>query len=358
MGGGKGRSHTTSTVTQQSIPREFYPYFERMLIRGEEQSLQPYVPYTGPRLAGQSSDTLMSQDMIRDIATAGQPALDMATGLTAQNALAAQNFSQNPAYVFSPYSGFSEFGFTDTGTFDGSAAAQYMSPYIQSVLDLQKERATRDYLEAMGGRNARAVSAGAFGGSRQAVAESLAERDLLDRMRDIDATGLQAAYTDAQRMFEADRMARLQREAAQAGERARVQGGEASELARVQGSQAGEYLARDQLGLEALAQSSSMATALAQLAEQARAGNIQAAQLLELVGRSNEAREQAALDLAYEDFLQQREYPMAQLQQLTAMIHGLPVQSAGTTTTQVPYNPIQQALGMGISALGLYNAMR
>jgi hypothetical protein len=40
------------------------------------------------------------------------------------------------------------------------------------------------------------------------------------------------------------------------------------------------------------------------------------------------------------------------------MINGLPVQPAGSTTTQTPYNPVQQALGMGISALGLYRGLQ
>jgi hypothetical protein len=353
-----GSQHTTSTVTQQDIPEEFFPYFERMLIRGEEQSLQPYIPYDGQRIADQSADTLASQDMVRDIATRGDPSLDYATGLTAQNATDALQYGDRPAYQFSPFGDFQEFGFSDSGRFTGDAVGEYMSPYIQNVLDLQKARAEEDYLTQQGSRSARAVSAGAFGGSRQQVAESMAEDDMLTRMRELDATGLQSAYTDAQRMFEADRSARFQTEGARASEAARVQGGRAAELARVQGSQAGENLARDQLGLDALGQSSSMAAQLAALSEQARAGDIQSAQLLELVGRSNEARSQADLDLAYEDFIRQQNYPMDQIQQLAGMIHGLPVQPAGTTSTQTPYNPIQQALGMGISALGLYNAMR
>jgi hypothetical protein len=61
--------------------------------------------------------------------------------------------------------------------------------------------------------------------------------------------------------------------------------------------------------------------------------------------------------MAYQDFLTQRGYPMAQLQQFSGMINGLPVQPAGTTTTQTPYNPAAQALGMGISALGLYKGL-
>jgi hypothetical protein len=405
--GSKGGGTTESTVTQNRIPEEFYPYFERMLTRGEALSNEPYIPYGGQRLADQTGDTLASQQMVRDLSNNGSPGLDMATGMTAQNAAMAQGMAGAPSYEFSPYSGYaagqanpysgfqeagySEFDFSPTQQFDGAAAAQYMSPYMQNVVDIQKSQAGSDYLIAQNQRNAQAIGAGAFGGSRQAVSNAMAERDLLSRTGEIQATGLQSAYTDAQRMFESDRNASFANQQAQAGERgrvqagtagemgrvqqaqaaelartqgisleeaARIQSGQAGEFARVQSGQSAENLGRDNLALNALGQSSSMANQLAALSEQARSGDIQAAQLLEIMGRSNEARTQAELDLGYEDFNRQRDYPMSQLQQLSAMINGLPVGDAGTTSTSVPYNPVQQALGMGISALGLYKGMQ
>lgn len=337
---GKGSSNTTSTVTQQNIPEEFYPYFERMLQRGEAASLEPYTPYEGQRLAGQTEDTLASQQMVRDLVTQGNPELDMATELTAQGALGSQAYASQPGYEFSQYQ------FDPTQTFSGDVVSQYMNPYMQNVVDIQKMQAASDYQIAQNQRNAQAAGAGAFGGSRQAVAEAMAERDMLNRTNQIQAEGLQNAYTDAQRMFGEDRAAQFAREQAQAGE-----------LGRVQTGQSAENLARDQFGLASLAQSGTMASQLAALGEQGRANDIQNAQLLETMARSNEARTQAELDMAYQDFLRQQGYPMEQLQQLSAMINGLPIQPAGSTTTSTPYNPAAQALGMGISALGLYNAM-
>ena len=338
--GSSGPQHTTSTVTQQSIPEEFYPYFENLLIRGEEASLQPYIPYSGQRLADQTVDTLASQQMVRDLASQGNPSLDLATGLTAAGALGSQAYAGMPGYQFSEYQ------YDPTQNFSGDVVAQYMNPYMQNVVDMQKMQAASDYLVAQGQRGAQAVSAGAFGGSRQAVQNAIAERDLLNRTNQIQAEGLANAYTDAQRMFGEDRAARFAREQAQAAERSRVQAG-----------QSGENLARDQFGLSALGQSGTMAEQLAALGNMGRTNTIQNAQLLETMARSNEARQQAELDMAYQDFINQREYPMERLQQLSAMLHGLPIQPAGTTTVQTPYNPTAQALGMGISALGLYNGL-
>jgi hypothetical protein len=101
-----------------------------------------------------------------------------------------------------------------------------------------------------------------------------------------------------------------------------------------------------------------MAREVAALGERARQGDIQAAQLLEAQGLGEMAREQARLDVGYEDFLRQEQFPQQQLGVYYGFLRGLPVGDAGTTTTMQPYNPMQQALGAGISALGLYQGMR
>jgi hypothetical protein len=44
MGSG---GNTTSTVTQQNIPEEFFPYFDRLLAQSENEMGKPYQPYQG-----------------------------------------------------------------------------------------------------------------------------------------------------------------------------------------------------------------------------------------------------------------------------------------------------------------------
>ena len=60
---------------------------------------------------------------------------------------------------------------TEQGT-----AAQYMSPYMQNVVDIQKREANRDFAKQMAMLDARAAQAGAYGGSRQAIERSEARR--------------------------------------------------------------------------------------------------------------------------------------------------------------------------------------
>ena len=476
---GKGSSAPTEqTVTQTNIPAEFMPYFERLMGRVEEQSLQPYQAYGGQRLAtaDQFGDIAASQEATRALAAAGTPLLTEAQGMTRDVAAGAAGLAglQQP-YQFSQYggfqagqaqpfagfqasqvtpfagfqatqaqpfadfgeAGFSEFQFGPAGQFTGETVGQYMDPYMQNVVDVQKRQAQEDYDIARAGRSARAVQAGAFGGSRAAVQEGLAERDLLDRQADIQARGLSTAYGDAQRMFEQDRAARMAQQQAQAGEAARVQGGvageaarvqaaraaelartqgmtqeeaarvqqaqaaelartqgisvdeaariqqaqaaelartqginideaarvqagQAAELARVQGAQAAENLASSQFGLDALRLQGQQAGQLAGLSEQERAAQIQNAQMLEAIGRAQQGEAQAGLDIGYQDYLRQQGYPEEQIGFYSDILRGLPVANAGTTTTtgSVYTNPLQQALGAGLSGLSLYRAFQ
>ena len=442
MGKGKQQAPTDQTVTQTNIPKEFMPYYDRLLARTEEQSMQPYQGYGGSRLAPSSNfaDIGASQTMVRGIAGQGIAGLDAAQANAAANIAKANelgqydtgNFTQyggfkagqaTPYAGFTaskgtPYSGFSqakfnEFGFGPSGRFTGSAVSEYMDPYMQNVVDIEKRRAMEDYGIAQKGRNASAVQAGAFGGSRQGIQEGLAERDLLERQGALQARGLSTAYGDAQRMFEADRSARMSTEQAQAAEAgrvqagtagemsrvqqanaeelarvqgisvaeaARIQAGQASELgrtqginiaeaARVQGAQAEEQ-ARVQTGIEAsrqfgagqgiaaLGASEAAGRQLVGLGEKEREAQIQNAQLLDTLGRGQQAETQAGLDIGYQDFLRQQGYPAEQTALMSNVLQGLPIQNAGTTT-QTGYgytNPLQQAAGAGLAGLSLYKA--
>jgi hypothetical protein len=96
---------------------------------------------------------------------------------------------------------------------DANNPQSYMSPYQQAVIDTQLQQAQRGFEEDRASRNARAIQAGAFGGSRQAVAESAAARDLANQRNAIVASGMQSAFENAQQQFERDRAAQMQAQA-------------------------------------------------------------------------------------------------------------------------------------------------
>jgi hypothetical protein len=61
---------------------------------------------------------------------------------------------------------------------------------MQNVVDVQQREAQRQADIAGTQRNAQAVQAGAFGGSRQAIMDAEAARNLSLQKGDIQATGL------------------------------------------------------------------------------------------------------------------------------------------------------------------------
>lgn len=346
-GGGSAPQPTTTTqnINQNSIPKEFMPYFQRTLGRAEAASLRPYTPYTGQRLAtsGEFADIGASRELTRDIAGTGIAGLPIAQEAAIGNIEEARRLGQ-----YAPGQ-FEAFNFGPARQFTGQEVQQYMSPYIQNVLDVQKAAAVEDFDRLRGARNTRAVQAGAFGGSRQAVQEGMAEEALGKQLGQIEATGRQAAFEQAAQLFGTDRAAQMAQAQAQAGELGRVQSAE--EASRQFG--AGQ-------GLSALSAAGTEAGRLAALGEQERAAQIQNAQLLEAIGQAQMGERQGQLDVGYQDFLRQQQYPMEQLGYLSSMLHGLPLAPIGSSTqTQTGYqyvNPLQQGLGAGLSALSLYKA--
>ena len=311
---------------------------------------------------------------------------------------------------------FDQFMFDPARQFTGAEVDQYMSPYMDAVVERQKMGAIRDFDRGQAARDARAVSAGAFGGSRQAVADYLAEEGLGDRLADIEASGRQQAFQQAAQQFGADRAAQFAQQQAQAGELGRTQtsqeaanqfaqqqqmaglgqeagllgqqaglfgqqlgalqgqAGLAGQQAALAGQQAGitgqeAGLVGQQAGLSGqqagilgqqaglAGQAAQLGTGLAGLGGQQRAADIQAAQLLEGIGKQQLGEQQAGLDMAYQDFLRQQGFNKDQLGFMSNILQGVPVQPNRTTTNYQSYNPMQQALGAGIAGLGLYRGM-
>lgn len=387
---GKGGAQSTTSTVKQDVPDWAKPFYTDILGKSKALSEEAYTPFPGQRIAGESADLGTSQDMIRGIAARGIPELGEAQGaLRGLGSMAGTLGQQQPAEFSATqgreFGGFregagQEFGFDPTRQFGGAEVQQYMDPYMQTVVGRQQDDAYEQFQRMQAGRDAQAVQAGAFGGSRQAVQQGIAEEALGRQLGDIQATGSQRAFEQAQQQFERDRAASMtteqQRAAeaarvqgigvdeaarvqqARAADAARVQGIDVSEQARVQGATADEAMRQREFQLQSMGFSADMAREVANLGERARAGDIQAAQLLEAQGLGQMARDQAGLDINYEDFLRQQNAPRQALSDYSSILRGLPVGDAGTQTTQQPYNPMQQALGAGISAVGLYRGMQ
>jgi len=286
--GGSAPTETKQTVTQTNLPEYVRPYFERLLGRTEAESKREYEPYGGQRIADTSQDLLTSEERVRDIASTGLPGIQTALDRVGQS------------IDFTPRQ------------FTAAEAEQYMSPFQQQVTDRAKQAAIDDYRQQIAGGRASAIAAGAFGGSREGVQRALGEEALYDRLADIDVQGRQQAFDKASSLFQADRAADFQGQ---------------------------------QLGLGA-------ANQFANLSERARAGDVDAARMLEQIGKAQMARDQASLDMGYQDFMRQQAYPQEKLGLFSSVLRGIPVTPSQTTSTRMPYDPFGRAIGLGLTALG------
>jgi hypothetical protein len=107
-------------------------------------------------------------------------------------------------------------------------------------------------------------------------------------------------------------------------------------------------------GLQGYGQALQGAAALGQLG-QTQFGQQQAInQGLQQVGAVQQAQAQQGLDLAYQDFLKQRNYPYQQLAFMSDMTRGIPLSQAAQQVYTAPPSTASQLGGLGMSALGIY----
>lgn len=157
---------------------------------------------------------------------------------------------------------------------------QFMSPYMQNVVDINKREAQRQADIASTRRGADFAKAGAFGGARQAIENAEAQRNLATQMGDIQARGLQEAYGQATQQFNTEQQARLA--AQQANQQAGLTVGQQNLAAQLGVQQLGA----GQIGLQ---------TALANLNAQQQSAVQNEANRLQAQGMNAQQAMQAAL---------------------------------------------------------------
>lgn len=266
-GGSSGTQQVQSTVTQTNLPEYVQPYFEQVLQRGLYESARPYQPYQGQRLAQFSPQEAIAQQGIMGLQTPQQ--VGMATniaqrvadinlpsgvGIASQFQPGAitptyggmqfqtgytpggfnigyqpQNFGDRyqagtissdyqagaftPGYQAGTFGGGYQAGQIGPGFEAGSVFAPgnmqtYMSPYQQAVTDVAKREAVRESEMQRPTIGAEAARTGALGGTRAALLEAERQKNLGQRLSDIQVQGSQAAFEQAKQAFEADRAAR------------------------------------------------------------------------------------------------------------------------------------------------------
>lgn len=332
-----GKSSSTpksTTVNQTSLPTYAEPYWKDIMAKGSAVANEPYQAYQGQRIAGFSPDMYGAHQGVRDAVGWGTPGTDAAYGMVQQ------------AGAYDPWSYYAD----QVAPTDMLGSSEYnnllerfQNPYLESVLQNQKDAAVLDYDRQRSDRNADYVKAGAFGGSRQAVSDYLGEEGLLNRLSGIDSTGRNEAWKlahgsalDSQK-YNIDSWLR--------GDLANQQANlEAQRLSDASGQYGSD------LGLRA-------AGVMSDLDKQMLALNLDRSKALAGVGQDYMNMNQQNLDLMYEDFVNQRDYPRQNLNWLAGLMNGVPGSVNQSTSNNQYTSPVSSLIGSGISGYALSNLM-
>jgi hypothetical protein len=296
---------STNTVTsgQQSIPQELMPYFTGVdqaygiLPKAQELFSRNYASAYGDVLAGQGLEG------------AGRIA-----GLspTEQTAAAQIGAMSQPAQFGTGYGAYAQ-GLGALGSMLSPEQTQmYMSPYVQNVIDVNKQEAIRDAQKGLVAGNLGAAKQGTYGGARQLLAQTEQDRNLQTKLGTLQAQGLQSAFDAAQK------------------------------------AQLGSATAYGQLG-QGLGQQG----ALQQQSDLARATALSAA------GGTQRSVAQQQLDAQYQDQMRALSFPEQQIGSFANILRGVPLgDTLGTqSVTTPPPSFASQLAGIGLGGLSLFNML-
>lgn len=176
MSGGSSSPPSQQTVTQVNQ----IPQFEQDFAQSNQNiaaslASQPYPTYSGQLIAGMTPQQTTGMQQAGTAATAYQPDLSAAEGITAGVA----DNSWNP-----------------------QTAQQYMSPYAQSALQPQIQALQQQQAQNQLGINSQATMHGAFGDAQNGVQQGLNNFYAGQNLNNLEQTGMNQAYNTGLSAFQ------------------------------------------------------------------------------------------------------------------------------------------------------------
>jgi len=311
---------TTPTSYQEyrtGFAEEIEPFATKLLGQAElatDTELNPYMQYMKDR---QAQFTPLQQQSFENaglMQTA--PQLGDATAMAGLAGLGALNTQ----YTFNPYA---------PQIAKDDDLKQYMSPYMDMVVARQQQDAQRQSQIAGQAQQAQAARSGAFGGSGDYLMRGQAAGNLARQKGDIQARGLQDAYTQALAQFNT---AQGQNQAAQ--------------QLNAQQQQFGAGL-----GLQGLQTALTGAKGLADIGSTQYGQNVGLLNIQNQFGGQQQQQMQNQLNTEYQDFLNFQNYPYKQMGFMSDMIRGLPLTQQSSAMYAQPPSAVSQIAGLGGAAL-------
>jgi hypothetical protein len=426
---GSSAPKQTPVVTKTELPAWLEGVTKENIAIADTISKRPYEAYAGQLQAGFAPE----QEAAFRYAQAGVGATQPAFNEAFQTATESANYnplgvnaSQIGYQSVNPYgvnamgvsagqTGFERVGAAGVGAQNITApnflqgdVSSYMNPYISNVENAALSRLEGATQQAVNRLGDQALSARAFGGSRQGIAEGVALGEAARSAGELSANLRSQGYNQAAALLQADQQRAMQ--AALANQQANLAAGTTSaQLAQqaalanqAAGIQTGQFnidralqaaLANQRAGLEAgtttaqlgqqaalanqqagltasqvnasqalqaqqLNQAAGLQGAQQRLAAAGMLGNLgttyqdarqQDAAILESIGQQRQAMNQAALDEAYARYQEQRNYPIEMLNLRLGATTATPY---GTTTSGSQFVPRGNNLLAGLGAAG------
>jgi hypothetical protein len=320
------QSVTTYGQTVENIPKWMSDYTQGLIARANAAAAEPYIPYGGPRIAGFTPEQQAAFGMVEENVGAYQPYLE-AGGAGYMGGL---NRAANISGAAQPYLDAGSKQWTDEGVADS-----YMSPYIGNVLDRQEALATRTLEEEFMPR-----ISGMFGGAGQ-----YGSRGGTGSMEDIAISGSR----DIQEGLEAQRLEALHGAYGQGADIFGADMTRQGELGRIAGALEEAGAASMYAGAEGLGR----------MGEASQRMGLTDAAAMEGIGAQQQGLDQASLDMAYNDFLEQRQLPFDRLAFMSNTIRGLPMSTSQTRTDVGPADIYQPSpLSQMVAGYGVYRGLQ
>ena len=317
FGGTAPESVTKYGKSATDTPAWYSDYTQGLIAKANAIAAEPYQRYGAPRLAGFSDYQKQAFAQTPEVAMSYKPALDAAMQYT-QNAGNASALSQASPYL--------QAASARTPDVIGS----YMNPYTSSVVDrigdLAQRQLSQNIIPTIQNQF---IGGGTFGGSRSGEALGKSMRDLQESTMAQQSQALERGYS-------------------QAGQQAQADQARMAQLGQLTGAISTQDLARQMLAGEQLAKQGALSQSL----------GLTGLGAIEGVGQQMQNQQQRSLDLAYQDFLGQRDYDREQIAFLNNAIRGLQIptrqytETIGPADTYVP-GALAQAGQLGATVYGL-----
>lgn len=290
---------TTGGVQTTSLPQWLSTYAQGLLTKAGAVASEPYQTYGGPRIAGPNADQNSAYGLVRAQSGAYQPNLQRAGQYNSAGAGASS------VGAASPY-------MTAAGQSLPGAIEPYMNPYISNVTNRAKDLALRSWNEdLLPGIQDTFIRNGTFASSNMLDKMLKGARDVTQNIQSAADASLAGAYQTAGTQFQQD--------ASRFGNLAQLAGNLTNADADRQ--------------IQAGTQEQSLAELIQTL-------GLKDAAAMEGIGNAQQAQTQKNYDLAYQDFVSQRDYPKQQIDWMSQIMNGLP---ANKTTTESKTGPLPGA---------------